>query len=260
MELARAFARSLALIAWTAAWYGLRLCLRPLASLAPRTWDRVHGPTLRAWSRGLARIIGMRIRATGEPPRPPFLLVANHQSYLDIIVLWSCVEGDFLSKHDVADWPIFGHLTRTAGTLYIDRTRAADVPRAIGELGSVLARGRGVLVFPEGKSSEGASVLPFRPSIFQVALGTGCPVRCAVLTYTTPPGAAPARDSVCWWGDVGFVEHLGRVLRLPRFEAHVTFLAEPAQGEDRKALARDAHDRIAARFVPATGNLGDVAD
>lgn len=247
---ARALARSLALAVWTGAWFLLRVLQAPLGLLAPRLRGRLHDRSIRAWARGMARILGMRVEVEGEPPRPPFLLVANHLSYLDIVALWTRAEGDFLAKSEVASWPVFGFLTRFAGTLFVDRTRAADLPRVIGELGAVLARRRGVIVFPEGTSSEGAIVLPFRPSIFEAALGTGHPVHCAAITYRTPPGAPPARLAVCWWGDMGFLGHLYRVLMLPSFEARVVFVAEPARGADRKQLARAAQGLVQRHFVP----------
>ncbi len=247
---ARALTRSFVLAAWTGLWFLLRLLQAPLGPLAPRLRERLHDLSIRTWARGMARIVGMRVDVEGEPPRPPFLLVANHLSYLDIIALWTRAEGDFLAKSEIASWPVFGFLTRSAGTLFVDRTRAADLPRVIGELGAVLARRRGVIVFPEGTSSEGAHVLPFRPSIFEAALGTGHPVHCAALTYRTPPGAPPARLALCWWGDMEFLDHLYRVLMLPSFEARIVFVAEPARGADRKELARSAQALVQRHFAP----------
>jgi 1-acyl-sn-glycerol-3-phosphate acyltransferase len=253
---ARALLRGLMLVTWTALWFVLRLGARPLGGLRPRAWAAVHDGSVRGWARGVARILGMRVTVEGAPPQPPFLLVANHLSYVDIILLWTRVPGDFLAKQEISSWPILGHLTRSAGTLFIDRTRAADLPRVIAELAAVLARRRGAIVFPEGKSTDGATVLPFRPSIFEVALGAACPVRCAAISYTTPPGAAPARLAVCWWGEVSFLDHLYRLLLLPRFEARLTFVDQEAQGADRKELARHAQGLVADRCAPGPGNPG----
>lgn len=250
----RALARSLALAAWILGWYLLRLLLRPAGWLDARRWERLHDRSLRTWARGAARIIGMRVEVEGTPPAPPFVLVSNHLSYLDIIVLWTRAQGDFLAKAEVSRWPIFGVLTRSAGTLFVDRKRIADLPRVIEDLRAVLGRGRGVIVFPEGTSSEGAGVLRFRAPLFEAALGAGLPVHCAAISYRTPPGSRPARLSVCWWGDMGFIDHLYRVLMLPSCEARVVFIAEPARGETRKELAQSAQALVERHFEPVTGS------
>lgn len=252
----RALVRVVPVAALTLATGPFLILVRPLGWIAPTGWERLHNLALRTWARSMAWVLGMRLVVEGSAPRPPFLLAANHLSYLDIIALWTRAEGDFLAKSEIAGWPLFGWLTRSAGTLFVDRTRAADLPRVIALVQGVLARRRGVIFFPEGTSSEGAGVLPFRPSLFEAAIATGHPVHCASITYATPSGAPPAREAVCWWGDMDFLGHLYRLMMLPGFEARVVFEPEPARGQSRKELARHAQALVARHFVPVTGNPG----
>ena len=105
-------------------------------------------------------------------------------------------------------------------------------------------------MFPEGTSICGDEVLPFRPSLFEVAVRTGSPVRTAALSYRTPAGAAPADLAVCWWGDMGFAPHFIKLLTLPSILARVSFGPGAVTAEDRKDLALRAHGAVSGLFEP----------
>jgi 1-acyl-sn-glycerol-3-phosphate acyltransferase len=247
-EHARALARAAALLALTgrdlARYLAARALLPQNASLRARA--RIE----RSWARGVLRILRVRLHALGEAPRAPFLLVSNHLSYLDIAVLMALAPCAFLARSDVARWPLIGFIVRSTGHLFVERGRRTDLPRAIDAVRATLARGRGVALFPEGTSSAGETVLPFRSSLFEVAARSSAPLWCASLSYRTPPGAPPAHLSVCWWGDMTFYAHLYALLALPGLEASIRFGAQPICGSDRKELARRARDAVIADFTP----------
>jgi 1-acyl-sn-glycerol-3-phosphate acyltransferase len=192
----------------------------------------------------------MRVASSGRAPSPPFLLVANHLSYVDVVLLMSRVEAVFVARADVAGWPVLGRLARAAGTIFVARERARDLPRAAARIERALRGGAGVVLFPEGTSTEGAEVLPFRPSLLSAAVSAGAPVAWAALTYATPRGTPSARRAVCWWGEMRFAGHFLRLLALPRFDARVVFGAGPVAGGDRKEIAARARRAVAATFVP----------
>lgn len=251
----RACVRILAIVVWTAALYALRTVCLLLALVSRDAFWSIHSALMQTWARGVGRCMGIRIRTEGRPPRAPYLLVTNHLSYVDIVALQAACGCVFLAKAEVSRWPVIGFLARTTGTLFVDRTRRRDLPRAVEAIESVVRRGRGVVFFPEGTSTEGREVLPFKPSLFEVAIRTGLPVYCASLGYCIPGGTPPARLVVCWWGDMEFFPHLYALLQIPSFEARIAFCSDPIPREEqegRKDLAESAHRTVESCFVPVT--------
>ena len=246
----RAGIRLASIGAATAFWYSIWLVTRVLSGGLGR-WT--HHWIVTRWARTLLRIAGIRVVVDGAPPRAPFFLVANHLSYLDVAVLLTCVDGFFLAKSEIARWPIMGVLARTTGTLFVERGRKSDLKRVNHEVVQVLERGAGVIVFPEGTSSRGAEVLPFRTSIFDVPVRLGSPVVHASLTYAMDVSDPSPDMAVCWWGDMRLVPHLLTLLTLPSIRAGLTFGDEINAGDDRKDLARRSHAAVTRTFVPVSG-------
>jgi len=204
----------------------------------------------RAWARGFARIAGMTVETIGPVPRPPFFLVANHLSYMDIPAIRAVVEGVFVAKADLRSWPIAGKVISDMGMVFINRENRRDIPRAGSEIIDKLSGGEGVIVFPEGTTTKGDSVLPFNSSFLQFAAQTDLPVSYASISYRTPEGEIPASEAVCWWDDTPFVKHMMRLFEIPRFTAIITFGPEPIISDDRKKLAAEHHDRVNEMFIP----------
>lgn len=204
----------------------------------------------RAWARAVARLLGIEIRITGTPPQAPFLLVANHLSYIDILTLMSELDCIFVAKAELAGWPILGLLARSTGTIFVERGRKSQIPAVLEACSRAIEAGNGLVFFPEGTSSRGATVLPFKASLFEVALRTRLPVHTASLHYEVPSGASPAWLSVAWWGDMTFADHFMRLLTIPRIRARISFGAAAIDGVDRKALADETHRAVTAAFEP----------
>lgn len=219
------------------------LVLRPLAVAAATAGDRIAttrsgSRTLRAIARALAPILGLRVTVRGPLPGPgPCMICPNHVSYLDVLVLASVSDAVFVSRGDVAGWPVVGFLVRLGGTIFVDRSRKRDAARAADDVGAWLDRGLRVVVFLEGRVAPGDAVLPFRPSLLEPAATRGTPCHGATIRYSLPsdPGATVARD-VSWHDETPFTSHVFGVLRLRRIDVDLTFHA-PRTGDDRKALA-----------------------
>lgn len=233
---------------------------RALAPLSSGSLAERENRIARSWGRGTARILGMRVSTTGTRPEPPFLLVSNHLSYMDVLVYMGLLDARLLSKAEVKDWPVFGFLARLGGTLFVDRTRRTDLPRVAREIRERLDGGRGVVFFPEGTSSAGLEVMPFKASLFAVPASGDFEVHTASLRYVCPPGEPPAQWSVCWWGEMPFLPHLLRLLRLSSFEAQVHFDSATLRGDDRKQLAQAAEQAVRASFEPICDELGPAPD
>lgn len=235
---------------WTAAgfivWGLLTLLTWPLET--PRR--RVRREMFQGWARGVAGLLGLRIRVEGAVPRAPFFLVSNHLSYLDIVTYAAVMPARFVAKREVRGWIAVGLLARAMRTIFIDRTVKRDAVRVQRSLADAVAEGDGVVVFAEATSSPGHQVLPFRPALLEWAARTGSPVHHACVGYRTSAGSVPAHLSVCWWGEMAFGGHLVALARLPWIEATVRFGDAPIAERDRKRLADRLHQAVSARFIP----------
>lgn len=202
------------------------------------------------WHSQACAALAVRVRVVGEIPPLGAFVVSNHLSYLDISVIGSVLRTVFVSKAEVAGWPMIGLLASAGGTIYVERKRKRQLAGVNRAIGAALERGDGVVVFPEGTSTRGAEVTPFRPSLLAPAADAGIEVHCATLHYATVAGDPPAHLAVCWWGDMRFTPHVRELLKLERVDATLTFHAEGASARDRKELAESARAIVNARFRP----------
>ena len=186
-------------------------------------------------SRRHLNIFGYSADVSGEIPRSG-LLVSNHLSYLDILAICSTAPAVFVSKADVRRWPLFGWLASLGGTVFIERERRTHVGEVNREIESALNDGALVVVFPEGTSSNGETVLPFRASLLAPALRGGYEISTAWIHYELDDG--DAGNEVCYWGDHSFFPHLMNLLGKRRVRATLCFGKFQRATEDRKELAR----------------------
>lgn len=240
----RAIVRSVLMFALTVLLFVVWTVGRPCAHLAHRgqAW---RSRIFRTWARSLCALSGMRITVRGVPPPAPCLLVSNHLSYMDIVLLGSQVGVVFVSKAEVAHWPVIGFVSSAVGTIFVRRGERRDLPEVNARIAAALARGERVVVFPEGTSSGGDVVLPFKPSLLEPAASGGYPVYCAALGYRTAPGAPPASEAVCWWRDMPFGNHVLGLLRMTHFHAALEFDPQAHRGQDRKELAQETWRAVA---------------
>jgi len=205
------------------------------------------------WGHGVAWFWGMKIRVEGTPPKAPFFLLSNHISYTDIVLVCAVTPGWFVSKSEVASWPGIGPLTRIAHTIFINRETRRDVGRMNSLIGDLVRDGGGVGFFPEGTTSDGTAVLPFKPSLLQPAIDLEIPVTLAAISYQTRPDQPPASEQVAWYGDAEFAPHALNLLSGPGFKVRIRFSDTRIKCDDRKELAREAHRHISAMVTELQG-------
>lgn len=204
--------------------------------------------------RNAFRILRIGYRTTGTLMRGPGAVVANHASWLDIFTLNARKRIYFVSKAEVAAWPGIGWLARATGTVFINRDRReARAQKQIFE--DRLQAGHKLLFFPEGTSTDGIRVLPFKSTLFAAFFADGLrqemQVQPVTVVYRAPDGADPRFYG--WWGDMAFGPHLLRVLAAPRQGAVEVVYHPPvavADFADRKALARYCEDAVRAGLAP----------
>ena len=231
----------------------------------------------RLWCRATARILGVRATVTGRPfGACPTLYVANHVSYLDVLVLGAVLDATFIAKAEIASWPLFGLLGRLTRTLFVRRHwRSALVQR--NTLAGRMRLGESFILFGEGTSSNGLGVLPLKTSLLSVAEPwiLDCPVAVQPVTLAftrladgTPIGCHNC-DRYAWHSDAEFLPHLWGALQLDGLEIRVA-VAEPVLSwsvKSRKVLGRElqarlsgdlAHLRLAAGVEPEQLEVEDL--
>jgi len=245
----RGIIRTLAFLGWTAFLVPPYLLIfvfgRPL-----------RRPMVGLWHRGVCALIGMKVTSYGKPSQSKRVLLAgNHISYLDIPVLASCMDLTFVAKADVAGWPLFGFLAKIAQTAFIER-KPSKARHQKAALQQRILDGERLMIFPEGTSSAGHSVLPFKSALFEMVMEDGLRDICTIQPVTiafcrTRQGTslnAQERDHFAWYGKMTLAPHLWDAFCLPGVEVDVIFHA-PAQASDfasRKELAQWAQMRCTA--------------
>ena len=214
------------------------------------------------WLHGAAtrvlRALGIQSTIQGRPPAQG-LVVANHLSYLDIVIISAAMPCFFVSKAEVDRWPYFGKAARTGGTIFINRKSRTSTVEVVRQIAERLPLAVPVLLFPEGTSSDGSGVLHFHSSLFEPAIAARAQVTAASVRYVLADGSAE-RD-LCWFDDTLFLPHLWKALGAGGFSAEVTF-GEPRTYPDRRVAAQATHDEVAAnreRSKVVAANCGSVA-
>ena len=231
----RAAGRSLAIVAILVLTAAVFLPARAIERLAGRARPWTPRIASRAFG-AILGVLGIEREVYGAPSG--HALTANHSSWLDVAAIYADGPVFFVSKSEVAHWPVVGVMTRLCGTLYIDRRRT-DAGRQRDALAMRLALGDRIAFFPEGTSSDGQRVLPFRSSLFAALTAPKAgtlTVQPVGLEYVPPPGRPAAFHA--WWGDADFLPHALQILAAPRGGRIVVRYGAPVRaGEDRKALA-----------------------
>jgi 1-acyl-sn-glycerol-3-phosphate acyltransferase len=246
----RALLRLLGILLWTPAWLLLWTIGTLLTLPIPRARLRWRQAVVGSWARGMCRLLGMRRTVLGRPPTAPFLLVTNHLSYLDILLLHGTLSGVFVAKREMRSWPVLGTLAQLMGTIWVKREVRRDAVRVLDLIDAAIARGDGVMLFPEGTTSSGAHVMPMKPALLEWAVREQYPVHYAGITYRSPPGGPPADRALCWWGGMPLGAHALGVLRMKGFDGIVDFAPEPVLAPTRGELAQRLQHAIARRRVP----------
>jgi 1-acyl-sn-glycerol-3-phosphate acyltransferase len=196
---------------------------------------------LQTGCRRVLRIFNVEIQSSGTIPTQG-LLVSNHLSYLDILVLSALAPSVFVAKLEVKAWPFFGWFSRLAGTVFADRDRRTQVGPLTRELRTILNHGALVVLFPEGTSSDGRTILPFKSALLESVTNSSYPLSASLIEYQLEDGNVG--EEVCYWKDMTFLSHVINLLSKSRVKASIRFSKIRNGGATRKELARELHAEV----------------
>lgn len=240
-------------VLWLAGMFALFLVLRGIEALLGRRRGRLSGWAVQAWAAMALWTLGLRYVEHGRPMRGAGAFVANHSSWIDIIVLQRAAAPFLVSKSEVRDWPVIGQIARAIGTLFIER-RPTAAKQQERDLLDRLARGDHMAIFPEGTSTDGLRVLPFKTTLFAVyfAPGTSGDVAAQPVAIAYAPAPHLPASFYGWWGRMDFAAHLRSVLARSRGGLVEASFLEPvpvAGLSGRKEMAEICGRRVAEEFA-----------
>lgn len=213
-----------------------------MASALPLLKRRHREAIIRHWAGRILKVLNVHVHLVGDLSQGG-MVVANHVSWLDIIVFHAMTPARFVAKEEVRRWPVFGRLASSAGTLFVQRQRRADSARLVGELQQLLDAGERVILFPEGTTTDGQSVSAFKSALLEAAVQSGCAVLPVALRYQRRDGSLDPTPA--FTGDCTLLASLWRVLAAR--ELHVSIwcgTAYHSAANGRREVAHIAHDFI----------------
>lgn len=221
-----------------------------LAPLLMRSKHQGHSAFQKALMQWEMRVclylLGVRLKVLGQPTDRPALIVANHISWLDILVIGSAVSSCFLSKAEVQKWPIIGKITIRYGTIFIHRGQDSHIVR--DEITRRLSDNTSVTLFPEGTTSDGASVRPFFPRLLAAAIETNTLIQPLTLQYRN---GGKRSEVVPFTRDQSLLRHAIGLMKQKHTDAILCFAdtIDP-QGHDRRSLAEQTHQAVLSKLKP----------
>jgi 1-acyl-sn-glycerol-3-phosphate acyltransferase len=213
------------------------------ATVYPRVSAERQQEMIRSWSRRMLALCGMElvVHQHGETLAQGAMVVGNHVSWIDIYVIDAWRPTPFVSKAEIANWPVIGRLAKTIGTVFIQREKRSDAKKIMHQLADILSGGGLIAVFPEGTTTEGRSVLPFHANMFQAPVLANAPVQPICLMYEDRHGKPSSAPSYA--GETTLMEALDAMLDAAPLKAHL-YVGQPLTGSDRRQLAEAAQQVV----------------
>ena len=190
---------------------------------------------IRSWSQAFLKLVGLQVKVEGQVYPNYCLLLANHVSFLDIFALNSQKPGRFIAKSEIADWPVFGQIAKGVDTLFIQRKNRRSILEVNQQLGEALKEEQTVMLFPEGRTSVGLTLLPLKSNLIEPAIISNTVIQPVVLCYTEN-GEKTTKAS---YANVSIFKCLWTIVTTPNLGLTIKFLPIiTPQGKDRHEVAR----------------------
>lgn len=209
------------------------------------------------WARLCCRLFRIKIITKGNTdPNEPGLVVCNHMGFIDILALAAVRPNLFVTSQEMRQTPVLGTITEMGGCLYVERRSRTKILAELDSIAEVLKTGLRVVLYPEATSTNGEQILPFKRTLLMAAAKAGVPVIPVVFNFREINGEKgflyKYRDSVCWYGDIGFHTSIVRAFSLKSLVCELEFLPPvyTSLEQDRGVVADSIHEMISTRFVP----------
>ena len=238
----------------SAAWCWFLIWTHVIAGLAvlsfqfPFVDQKKKNKLIQAWSKRLLNIFGIELRLRNQAilSNPPFLLASNHISWMDIHAINAFIPIRFVAKSDVEGWPIFGWMAKQLGTVFIKRDNSRHGKHVANEVAKALET-QSVCIFPEGTSTLGQTVLPFKPNLFESAVIARVPVYSLAISYWSS-ATGERSEAAAFIGEMGLLQSMAKILRDRQLIVELRFLppsgGAPEVSKDRKWLALHSQEAI----------------
>lgn len=242
---------------WLAIWAHVFVGAIKLLVIFPLIGKKSKQGHIQQWSQQLLDIFGIALVVTnpGVLPGHSYLLSSNHVSWMDIHAINAFKPIRFVAKSEVEGWPIFGWMAKQLGTVFIKRDSSRHAHFVVGEMSEVLKL-EPVCIFPEGTSTNGESVRPFKPNLFESAVLAGVPVFSLAIRYVSLEDGKRS-DVPAFVGDMGLLESMSRILKDRNLAVELTFFPPPGSGpemsSDRKWLALHSYEQISGYLMDKNG-------
>jgi 1-acyl-sn-glycerol-3-phosphate acyltransferase len=244
----KAVLKILAIALWTIPLVSLQAILLPFykgqfAYVIPKFWHK-----------GICFILGLKVEIIGEPVQnKQIIYISNHLSYLDIPVIGAFLKASFIAKEDIASWPVIGYLASVQQTAFISRS-SRQAKKVANALDSMVQEGKSLILFPEGTSSAGTTVLPFKSSLFSLAQPKNMsplsiqPFILELIEVDKNAVTEISRDLYSWYGDMDFGPHIWDFLKTKGAKIRLNFLPPiyPTDNQDRKDLCMLVENQISS--------------
>lgn len=223
----------------------------------------MRGVCYAVWGRGISLIMGFRVKI--DPPtkrlrRRGTLIVSNHMTFIDSMVLPHLINAVPVSRGDIENWPLLGMLSKMAGLIWVDRQDRRALGMAIDWMKSHLESGMNVSLYPEGTSTDGRGLLPFMSGLFKAAVDTGCPVIPVTVLATDRRGRSlegAARSQVMWFADVEFGPHIYDFVAHPGVTYHIK-VGEPLRAPDGMPAGKARKELSNRVFETISNHLSEL--
>lgn len=227
-------------------WFPLASMLGIMACLGG--WGGIKRVTRisQLWGWGISKIIGMKIKVYGDPKRiHGGIIISNHQSYLDIIAHASIFPIRFAPKAEIASWPVLGWVLAISRPIWVYRESKQSSHKTLTEYRETLEHGINLIVYPEGTSSDGTGILPFKSTPFEAVSAGNYKIYPVLIRYLQEPG----EQTLCWYGDMTMPPHCWHMLGRHSINVEIVIL-DPLlpEGRNRKELATFVHDYMEREY------------